>query len=401
MERFDFLDQLGSAYKGGSEDLRRQILSVLSEIGVIHQDGGPGSGNWGHEGRPGLVGGSMEGGGAHNRRSLPSGYSSSAKMRAKLSKDHKFGEYGSEDIAAMQRPGAFAIIDGVRYYKTGSQNKIMNGLTGEVVALQDVNGKSCKLVVPRLDTDAQQILKAGGKTMTEMNELYENATFPEDPREADKMYREQCGKVWQGLTLQARQDMYEYTAGDSDEVNKVLRAKDADAVSGGYEATVHREIGSMTRAIGQSKTQKDVVFQRGIGPAAFETMFGFALSDDTAQTCVGYVGRDNGFLSCGSTKDRGFTTKKIQLELLAPEGTQAMYAEPWSAFGKGDKKYWDGKSGQDFFSSENETILQRGTSIAILGVEKKQNKYGVEQWRVKCAVRDQRANSVANFGWSV
>lgn len=29
----------------------------------IHQDGGPGSGNWGHGGRPGKVGGSASGGG--------------------------------------------------------------------------------------------------------------------------------------------------------------------------------------------------------------------------------------------------------------------------------------------------------------------------------------------------
>ena len=32
-----------------------------------NKDGGPGSGNWGHEGRPGKIGGSVSGGGANNR----------------------------------------------------------------------------------------------------------------------------------------------------------------------------------------------------------------------------------------------------------------------------------------------------------------------------------------------
>ena len=33
----------------------------------VDLDGGPGSGNWGHKGRPGKRGGSAAGGGAHNR----------------------------------------------------------------------------------------------------------------------------------------------------------------------------------------------------------------------------------------------------------------------------------------------------------------------------------------------
>ena len=32
-------------------------------------DGGPGSGNWSHEGRPGQLGGSAAGGGSHNQQS--------------------------------------------------------------------------------------------------------------------------------------------------------------------------------------------------------------------------------------------------------------------------------------------------------------------------------------------
>lgn len=47
-----------------------------------------------------------------------------------------------------------------------------------------------------------------------------------------------------------------------------------------------------------------------------------------------------------------------------------LYAEPFSAYGGGDKKKWDGMSGQSFFGHELETIIQRGTKFRITKVEK-------------------------------
>ena len=48
----------------------KRILTLLDseqELDLTAEDGGPGSGNWGHKGRPGLVGGSGKGGGKHYR----------------------------------------------------------------------------------------------------------------------------------------------------------------------------------------------------------------------------------------------------------------------------------------------------------------------------------------------
>lgn len=61
----------------------------------IHQDGGPGSGNWGHGGRPGKVGGSASGGGkAYRIGTKKSGFTSEAKRRRekKLTKTKAGGE---------------------------------------------------------------------------------------------------------------------------------------------------------------------------------------------------------------------------------------------------------------------------------------------------------------------
>jgi hypothetical protein len=47
-----------------------------------------------------------------------------------------------------------------------------------------------------------------------------------------------------------------------------------------------------------------------------------------------------------------------------------MYAEPFSAFGNGGGKKWDGISAQGTFGQESEIILQQGTTFRVTKVEK-------------------------------
>ncbi|MCD8397545.1 MAG: hypothetical protein LUD12_10280 [Lachnospiraceae bacterium] len=65
------------------EKLRLAQIIAASSGGAIAEDGGPGSGNWGHKGREGKRGGSTKGGGVANRQgSSQSGYTSTAKQKA-------------------------------------------------------------------------------------------------------------------------------------------------------------------------------------------------------------------------------------------------------------------------------------------------------------------------------
>ncbi len=61
-KRNDFIDCLGHAYKDalkpGKHETAKYLLGVFEQIGVLRTDGGPGSGNFGHEGSPGEIGGS-------------------------------------------------------------------------------------------------------------------------------------------------------------------------------------------------------------------------------------------------------------------------------------------------------------------------------------------------------
>lgn len=76
-----------------------------------------------------------------------------------------------------------------------------------------------------------------------------------------------------------------------------------------------------------------------------------------------------GFCSCGVAKGKGFSGDII-LNIYAPSGTQMMYVEPFSAFGNGGGKNWDGIAKQGSFGQESEIILQQGTKFRVTKVEK-------------------------------
>ena len=60
----------------------------------------------------------------------------------------------------------------------------------------------------------------------------------------------------------------------------------------------------------------------------------------------------------------------MSMSKYAPKGTQMMYAEPFSAFGNGGGKSWNGIDPQSTFGYESEMIIQRGAYYRITKIEK-------------------------------
>ena len=89
-------------------------------------------------------------------------------------------------------------------------------------------------------------------------------------------------------------------------------------------------------------------------------------------------GQDQGFMSCGSTKGHGFTGNDVILNIYCPKGTQMLYTEPFSAFGNGQGKNWNGTDKQSWFSSEDETIIQRGSKMVATKISKSNGTYYVD-----------------------
>ena len=141
----------------------------------------------------------------------------------------------------------------------------------------------------------------------------------------------------------------------------------------------------MTDIIEKSTYDFDVWLQRGCDYRGMDNFFEISMNqlqhasqDELEQLLLGKTVTDYGFFSCGVSKGKGFSNKAIIMNVYAPQGTKMMYAEPFSAFGNGSRRSWDGIAKQVTFGSESDIILQQGTSFRITKVERTSNKLYID-----------------------
>ena len=93
--------------------------------------------------------------------------------------------------------------------------------------------------------------------------------------------------------------------------------------------------------------------------------------EESSKRLVGMTPVELGFMSTGVAKGKGFSNKPIILNnIYAPKGTKMMYVEPFSEYGEGFQRAWDGISEQSSISSEAEMLFQRKTKFTITKVER-------------------------------
>ena len=207
-----------------------------------------------------------------------------------------------------------------------------------------------------------------------------------NPNEADKVYRPTTSDVWKNLSIAERNAIYEYTAG-SGSFNRPLRGYDNGWGKYNFKGVGNvplnnegseNDIYLMTEALSKAKLPYDVWIQRGVesvdGAISFlqidEELWNKGTQSDLEDALLGKVVQDKAFLSCGSAKDSGFYGP-LMVNLYCPEGTEALYVEPFSRFGGGI--HWDGVSSATV-KSELETIVQRDSYYRIIKVERTQYK---------------------------
>lgn len=209
------------------------------------------------------------------------------------------------------------------------------------------------------------------------------AMWAKSTKEADALLRDKCGEVWKAAKQAERRAIYDYTSG-SGKFNRPLSGfqggwgqynnKGVGKVDLNYEGAF-KEIKDMTEIISQSSYDFDVWLQRGCGTEAIESFLHLPngtlgrMTHEQLQQFLGRDGRIYSFTSTGVAKGKGFSGDVI-MNIYAPKGTQMMYAEPFSAFGNGGGKSWDGISSQSTFGYESEMIIQRGASYTITKIEK-------------------------------
>ncbi len=337
-------------------------------------DGGPGSGNWGHAGRPGERGGSAEGGGSHNRISEKGGgytsYSKRAQQAKALAKPHKISKQELNLIAKDRN--TIVIINGEQYY---GGSKVIYCLKefGQFEKVTLHEGDEVGIILPNSNTNFS-LSKADKAAMSVRQESFDKAFHTSDKQEAYDKYVDQTAEVWGKLSEDEKLSVSDYTLRDYQKINSTLRE------GYGGDSSVNRSVDNLTKAIGMSEMKEDTVLYRVVDDYGFEGLLGLPegyLKSD-GPSIVGRVGTDDGFGSTSASKtemDPNMMGGTVQLEILAPKGTKGLYVEPVSECGNGYGYSWNGKDRQTSISDENEVLLQRGTAYQVISYEKKGNAH--------------------------
>ncbi|MCM1075963.1 MAG: ADP-ribosyltransferase [Bacteroides sp.] len=196
------------------------------------------------------------------------------------------------------------------------------------------------------------------------------AMWAKDTAEADSKLRANCGTVWKAASQSERNAIYGYTE-EYHNINEPLRG----LTYYGSETKAQRglkRIPLIESIIDKSTYDFDMWLQRGDGLVALKK-FGLSnyatATDDEIMALIGAEGVEGAFWSAGVAKGKGFSGSVI-FNIYAPKGTKAMYCEPFSAFGAGSGKNWNGDDEQVSFGKESEILIQRGTKFRITKIKK-------------------------------
>lgn len=216
---------------------------------------------------------------------------------------------------------------------------------------------------------------------------------------ADKALVDTASKQWIAATEKEKDFTYEYTHHYCD-VNEPLQGRKYD----NYQTKERfiEKVNNITSYIEKNELPTDMWFTRGNdGMKVIESRIKFAGGSmpNNLQDLVGMEMQEGGFMSTGSRKGKGFNTRSVIMNIYAPKGTKAAYVEPFSAFGCGDKRSWDGVSRFSTYSSEHETLFQRGTRMRITKVYEEGGKTYIDCEVIGQEIKDLSYVKDSNIGY--
>lgn len=204
------------------------------------------------------------------------------------------------------------------------------------------------------------------------------AMWAKNTKDADKRLRDKCGDIWRNAPKEEKNAIYGYTESYHN-INEPLRGLNYIGSPAKTQEGLKR-IPQITKIIDKSNYDFDMWVQRGDDMVALKKfgLSNYNLATDTeVYALVGKTGTEGAFWSAGVSKGKGFHGDII-FNIYMPKGTKAMYCEPFSAFGHGGGKSWNGISGQSSFGYESEILLQRGTTFRITKVEKSGGQWYID-----------------------
>jgi hypothetical protein len=234
-----------------------------------------------------------------------------------------------------------------------------------------LNNEVSKLEAAKLARDLKKLSKLGNGFSPDayMQERKDRAVWDKGSgKVADKTLIDVAAKNWIASTEDEKDRVYEYTHHYCN-VNEPLQGR--KYLSHQTRADFEHRVNNITSYISKNLLPEDMWFMRGddgLGAIASRIKFAGGEMPTNLQDLVGMTMQEGGFMSTGSRKGKGFNYKPVVINVYAPKGTQAAYIEPISAYGNGAGRKWDGKQRFSTFSSEHETLFQRGTLMRITKV---------------------------------
>lgn len=255
--------------------------------------------------------------------------------------------------------------------------------------------KQIQSQITKVQTDLKKLEQGGIIDSVDdafSQERKDAAIWAKTTKEADDVLRDTCGEVWRTSSPIQKNAIYDYTQ-SYHKFNEPLRGieygsekflgvgnVDLDQIGVSYQGwkpgQMRKGINAMTDIISKSTYKEDFWLQRGCRFKGMDKFFNVpmdrlqsATQAELEQLLLNTTPTEYGFCSCGVAKGKGFSGDII-LNIYAPSGTQMMYVEPFSAFGNGGGKNWDGIAKQGSFGQESEIILQQGTKFRVTKVEK-------------------------------
>lgn len=189
-------------------------------------------------------------------------------------------------------------------------------------------------------------------------------------------YFDSSSQAWKGFSQDEREALKRYTGSDYRWMNGMLRR--GEYVSGKVRDYRDAAIEAATTALERTGLREPVVVRRGTDASGVAGLFNVGINDlkDKAvqDALVGQRVIERGFMSTGAADSSGFSG--INFEILLPEGTKGIYAEPFSEFGHtSPHELWDGEKRGWQVGRENEFIVQRNSTFEIVRIDSDERGY--------------------------
>jgi SPP1 gp7 family putative phage head morphogenesis protein len=199
---------------------------------------------------------------------------------------------------------------------------------------------------------------------------------------ADAYARKKTGEVWRGASAKEKKIANRYTGQAYALINARLNGY-ADSMYSTFKGIHNTELAegtiALTNLISRSKFDDAIVVTRRDSSASLSSFTGIS-KDDLYQmrkhntfNPADFVGKSNrfmAFLSSSISRDGKFgkdSSHWVEYEIHCPPGAEMLYCEPFSQYGGGSGKNWDGYEPQTG-ADEREMLLQRGGSYTIVDI---------------------------------